>query len=238
MTATDTAFVAGATGYVGREVVRVLAERGVRTVAHVRPDSPRLEEWRARFARHGATTSAAPWDAEAMAAELARVSPTLVFALLGTTRARIRAEGGDATAGYEAVDYGLTSLLLRATRRAAPAARFVYLSSLGVGSGARNSYLAVRWRMEEELRASGVAYTIARPGLITGADREERRPAERAAARVLDALLGVAAIAGGARLRDRYGSTTGAALAAALVRLALDPRAAGRVVESEELRAV
>ena len=35
----EIAFVAGATGYTGREVVRLLAERGVRTLAHVRPDS-------------------------------------------------------------------------------------------------------------------------------------------------------------------------------------------------------
>jgi uncharacterized protein YbjT (DUF2867 family) len=232
-----TAFVAGATGYVGREVVRVLAARGARVIAHVRPDSPRLEEWRSRWARLGAETSAAPWNEEAMAGELARLRPTHLFALLGTTRARMRAEGADAAAGYEAVDYGLTALLLRVARRVVPDARFVYLSALGVGPGRRNAYLAVRWRLEEELRASGVAYTIARPGFITGADREERRPAERTAARVLDALLGVAALAGGGRLRDRYASTTGAALAEALVRLALDPRAADRLVEAEGLRA-
>ena len=48
------AFVAGATGYTGREVVRVLLERGVRTVAHVRPDSPHVDEWRSRFEAQGA----------------------------------------------------------------------------------------------------------------------------------------------------------------------------------------
>ena len=39
------AFVAGATGYTGREVVRLLAERGIETYAHIRPDS----KSRARF---------------------------------------------------------------------------------------------------------------------------------------------------------------------------------------------
>lgn len=230
------AFVAGATGYVGREVVRVLAARGVRVLAHVRPDSPRLPEWRARFARLGAETSDAPWEEDAIAAELARVGATLVFALLGTTRARMRAEGRAAAVGYEAVDYGLTSLLLRATRRAAPGARFVYLSSLGVSAGTRAPYLAVRWRMEQELRSSGVAYSIARPGFITGPDRDERRVVERASAAVVDALLGAAGLVGARRLRDRYGSTTGAALATALVRAAFDPAVASRVLESEALR--
>ena len=47
------AFVAGATGYTGVQVVRQLAalERTppLRVVAHVRPDSTRLAEWRTRF---------------------------------------------------------------------------------------------------------------------------------------------------------------------------------------------
>ena len=34
-------FVVGATGYTGREVVRLLREKRIPTVAHVRPDSPR-----------------------------------------------------------------------------------------------------------------------------------------------------------------------------------------------------
>ena len=45
-TTASPAFVAGATGFTGREVVRLLVERGVPAVAHVRPDSPRLEEWK------------------------------------------------------------------------------------------------------------------------------------------------------------------------------------------------
>ena len=56
------AFVAGATGYTGREVVRLLSGRGVRTVAHVRPDSPRVEEWRRRFETEGAAVDVTPWD--------------------------------------------------------------------------------------------------------------------------------------------------------------------------------
>src|SRR5215208_1501420 len=66
-----TAFVAGATGYTGREVVRQLVERGVRAVAHVRPDSPRLAEWRERFAELGAEVDATPWEEPAMRASLA-----------------------------------------------------------------------------------------------------------------------------------------------------------------------
>jgi len=232
------AFVAGATGYVGREVVRVLAGRGVRTVAHVRSDSARLAEWRERFARVGAEVDATPWKEEAMAGTLARLAPTHVFALLGTTRARGRAAAGRGVVeSYETVDYGLTSLLLRAAARAGSRPRFVYLSSAGVTGPTRNAYLAARWKLERELGESGLPYTIARPGFITGPDREERRPLEQAGAAVVDGTLALAGALGLRQLRDRYRSTTAAVLARALVRLAFEPAAANQVVESEGLRA-
>jgi nucleoside-diphosphate-sugar epimerase len=230
------AFVAGATGFTGREVVRVLRARGLRTVAHVRPDSPRLAEWRARFEALGAEVDATPWRADALAGTLRRVEATHVFAALGTTRARGReAAARGASDTYETVDYGLTRLLLEAAVAAAGRPRFVYLSSAGVTPGTRNAYLAARARLEAELRASGLPFTIARPSFITG-ERDEPRRLERVAASAVDAALGVAARLGARRVADRYRSTTSAALAEALVRLALDPEAEHRVFESESLR--
>jgi nucleoside-diphosphate-sugar epimerase len=236
------AFVAGATGYVGREVVRVMAqERSTATVAHVRPDSSRLAEWRDRVAAAGASVDTTEWDAAAMTETLVRLRPTMVFALLGTTRARGRqAAARGATDTYETVDYALTMLLLDAAAAAARETgvtpRFVYLSSMGVSAGTRNAYLAVRWRVEQALRASGLPFVVARPGFITGPDRDDRRPGERAGAAVTDALLAMAGALGARRLRERYRSTTNTALARALVRLALDPAATAAVVESEALR--
>ena len=64
------AFVAGATGFTGREVVRVLLDRGVPTVAHIRPDSSRLDEWRERFEGLGARTDTTAWEKEPMSATL------------------------------------------------------------------------------------------------------------------------------------------------------------------------
>jgi uncharacterized protein YbjT (DUF2867 family) len=233
VSAPERAFVAGATGYTGRAVVRALAARGVSAVAHVRPDSPRLADWRARFAG-AAEVDATPWDAAALAGTLARLRPAVVFALLGTTRARAGREG--IADPYETVDYGLTRLLLDAALASGARPRFVYLSAVGVGPRARGGYLAVRWRFEQELRASGLPYVIARPSFITGPDREEHRPAERAGAAAADLLLGAAGALGARRLRDRYRSVTADALAAALVRLALDPAATAVVAETEALR--
>lgn len=232
-----TAFVAGATGYTGREVVRALRAAGIATVAHVRPDSPRLEEWRARFGALGAQVDATPWDAAAMATTLARVRPTLVFALLGTTRRRAReAARRGGSESYASVDHGLTRLLLDATLTSGGRPRFVYLSAAGVREGTPSAYVAARARLERELSGSGLPYTIARPSFVTGPDREERRPLERTAALAADAVLGIAARLGARRLAARWRSITGAELAAALVRLALDPAAERRVVEADALR--
>lgn len=235
------AFVAGATGYVGRALVRVLVERGWRVVAHVRPDSPERDTWRVRFDAMGATADTTPWDADAMAAMLMSVRPTAVFALLGTTRQRVRASAARGLAdGYEHVDYGLTALLLRATQRAAreteTSPRFVYLSSVGADAASRNPYLAVRGRLEAELRASGLPWTVARPSFITGPDRDESRPAERIGAALVDAALAIPGLLGAHRLRDRWRSTTADELARALARLAEDPGADGVIVEGDGLR--
>lgn len=238
----ERAFVAGATGYTGREVVRVLRERGVETVAHVRPDSPSLSRWQTEFGALGAHPDATPWTLEAMRARLGELSPSVVFALLGTTRARKSAlakHGGDPeSATYEAVDYELTALLLTATHERCPAARFVYLSAMGVSpnASAGSSYTGVRARVEALLRETGQPCVVARPAFISGEDREEDRPLERVAARTSDALLGVAAAFGAKRLNARLRSLSARELASGLVSAALDPRAEGRVLGPAELR--
>ncbi|HEX5580264.1 MAG TPA: NAD(P)H-binding protein [Gemmatimonadaceae bacterium] len=236
------AFIAGATGYTGREVARCLATLGVRTVAHVRPDSPRLGEWRDRFAAVGAATDATPWERAAMTDTLARLRPTLVFALLGTTRARARdtARAGGGTESYETVDYGLTHLLLEAATEAARTTgvrpRFVYLSAIGAREDTRNAYMRVRGRIERELRQSGLPWLAVRPAFITGDDRDESRPLERITARAMDAALALPALLGARRLRARYHSMSGTALGCGMARLALRETGEGRVVMGEEVR--
>lgn len=231
------AFVAGATGYTGREVVRELRRRAVETVAHVRPDSSRLEEYRARFGESGASVDATPWTLDAMTATMTRLRPTHVFALLGTTRARMKKEvaAGQARADYEKVDYGMSAMLIDAAIAAGVKPRYVYLSSLGVGPRSANAYIAVRWRLEEKLRASGLSYAIARPSIITGEDREDERTGEKIAAVVADSVLGAIGALGGKGLRDKWSSMNAETLARGLVRAGLDS-SEDRIFESEALR--
>jgi uncharacterized protein YbjT (DUF2867 family) len=233
-----TAFIVGATGYTGRHVTERLAREGVRAVAHVRPDSPALGAWTARFAAAGAEADATPWTDDAMARTMARLRPDVVFALLGTTRARAardeRATG--AAAGYDEVDYGLTAMLLHAVLAAALRPRFVYLSSIGALATSRNPYLAVRGRFERELQASGLPYLIVRPSFISGSDRDERRVAERVGSIVTDALLRAAAALGGHTLHDRWATLSGSALAAGMVRLALDAPGGATIADAADVR--
>jgi nucleoside-diphosphate-sugar epimerase len=231
------AFVAGATGYTGREVVRELVGRGVRTVAHVRPDSPRVEAWRQRFESEGAAVDTTPWTDAEITRRLSALQPTHVFSLLGTTRARRRAAGkGSYAESYEAIDFGLTAMLIRAAVASGSRPRFVYLSSLGVREHTNNPYIVARWRAESLLRASGLPFTIARPSFITGPGRDESRPLERISAAVVNGLAGLARVVGAGRLAGRVRSVTGAELAAGLVRHAFDPASENVILGAEELR--
>ncbi|HET6585584.1 MAG TPA: NAD(P)H-binding protein [Nannocystaceae bacterium] len=230
------AFVAGATGYTGREVVAALRERGVRTIAHVRSDSQRVAEFRARFTALGAELDTTAWEPDAITETFRRLRPTHVFALLGTTRSRARNEGMSAQQAYARVDYGLTKWLMDAALAVGNSPRFVYLSAAGVDPESKNDYVAARARTEQSLRNSGLSYTIARPSFITGPDREEERPFERIGSVVVDGVLALAGVLGARKLRDRYRSTTAATLARALVRVAFDPAWATKVAQSEDLR--
>jgi nucleoside-diphosphate-sugar epimerase len=230
------AFVAGATGYTGREVVAALRERGVRTIAHVRPDSSRKGEFRDRFHALGAEVDTTPWEPDAITETFRRLRPTHVFALLGTTRSRARNEGMSAQQAYARVDYGLTKWLMDAALAVGNSPRFVYLSAAGVDGESKNDYVAARARTEQSLRNSGLSYTIARPSFITGPDRDDERPLERIGSVVVDGMLALAGVLGGRKLRDRYRSTTAAKLARGLVRVAFDPAWAAKVAQSEDLR--
>lgn len=216
----NVAFIAGATGYTGSALVPLLVERGWTVYAHVRPDSLQRSEWTQRFTEAGAHTDATPWDAASMRARLSVLQPTAVFALLGTTKRRARiGQSGEIEDTYEAVDYGLTSLLLRATIDSAPRARFVYLSAWGVKPNTTNPYMHARARIEKELRQSALDFVIIRPAVI-GGDRKEKRSLESAGGTIASGFssllktLGATKAAGNLRTRTGHELATNCANAA------------------------
>lgn len=218
-----TAFVLGATGFVGREVVRQLCVRGTKTYAHVRPDSKQLADWRARFAELGAEVDTTAWDAAAMAARWREVKPDQVYVLIGTTRSKAKSDSVQGNI-YEAVDLGLTKIAVEAARASEVKPRIVYLSSVGADAGARSAYLKARGEAEDVVRGAGLPWVIARPSIITGEREDGRlRWGERSAAVVGDGLLAFVGVLGASKLRARYRSTTPDVLASALIRIGEAP---------------
>ncbi|WP_222615299.1 NAD(P)H-binding protein [Persicimonas caeni] len=231
-----TAFVAGATGYTGREVVRLLAQSGVDTIAHIRPNSSRLDEYTPRFESYGAQVDTTPWDENEMCECMSELQPDIVFCLIGTTRARKQAADNPNNNTYHAVDFKLTELLVHACQQAEIQPRFVYISAIGVGPNATTSYMKARWMAERSVVESQLPYTVVRPAFISGPGRGESRPGERVAAAVGDAVLEALGALGAKKLRDRYASMTNTELAEHLVALALSPDAANTVVDAYDLR--
>lgn len=237
MSARRLAFVAGATGYTGSAVVARLREIGTETVAHVRPDSKRMTEWRARFEGQGARVDTTAFEADAMERTLRDLRPTHVFATIGTTLARSR-RGSDSAIPdtYDSVDLALTCMLIEASVAAGSLERFVYVSAAGANPGTRNPYLRVRVELERRIRSSGLPYTIARPAFVSGPDREEARPLERAGALASDLFFTLASCFGARELSRRYRSITGRELAHGLVRAAFDEACRDRSLHAGDLR--
>lgn len=227
-------FIAGATGYTGQALVELAVEAGCETIAHIRPDSDRLDECGRAFEELGAQVDTTPWDQASMFRRMAELEPTHVFFVIGTTKKRMREEDDDAS--YEAVDYGLAKLLLDAVVQAGIQPRFIYLSAQGVSEEASSAYYKARWKAEEAVRDSGLPYTIARPGFISGENRDESRPMERLGAVLGDAVSGVAGALGARDFRDRYKSRDNVQMARELLAVAFERRAENRTFESEELR--
>ena len=225
-----TAYVLGATGFVGREVVRQLCVRGAQAIAHVRPESADKARMLAGL---GAIVDCAPWDADALASRLRTLAPAQVYILIGTTRSAAKRDNvqGDI---YEAVDLRLTKIAIDAARASELEPRIVYLSSVGADVNARSAYLRARGRAEEVVTTSRLPWVIARPSFITG-DRDETRIGERAAALFGDGALAVAGLFGGKTVRDKYRSTTPDVLASALIRLGEAPEH-DRIAQGSELR--
>jgi uncharacterized protein YbjT (DUF2867 family) len=218
------AWVSGATGFVGRAVVERLRARGVKTIAHVRPESTKKGDF-----------LTVPWEREALTVALRDAGATHVFNCVGTTRAQAREDQLDGDI-YERVDHQLTRMLCEAAVSSGCKPRLVYLSS--VGAGGRSPYFRARGRAEDAVRESGLPWVIARPSMIVagrgGARRDDGRPMEKAGAVIGDGLLAVVGLVAH-DTRAKYRSITPEALADALVRLGLDGEP-GRVYEGSDLR--
>lgn len=157
MSHTKTMAVTGATGFVGREVVRALLERGYAVRALIRdrekalsvlPADPRVQH-----------VLGDVLDPKALGELLRGVDG--VIHLVGV----LRNAGGGQTLRRMHVD--ATKAVLEAAR-GANVRRFVHMSALGVSPDGRAEYQRTKFEAEQLVRRSGLDWTIFRPGVIHG----------------------------------------------------------------------
>jgi NADH dehydrogenase len=147
--------VTGASGFVGRHVVRELARDGVRVRAMV------------RTARGAATL-------EGVDCELVRGDVTDPASLRAAARG-VRTivhlvaivEGSPAT--FERVMATGTGNLVEAARESG-VRRIVLISALGTGPGATVPYFRAKWAAEQAVGSSGVDNAVLRPSFVFGMD--------------------------------------------------------------------
>lgn len=144
--------ITGATGFVGREVVRQARAAGFPVRVIVRS----LRE--------------APADVEAFHGNVI-YAPSLEGAFTGCNAVihlvGIINEWKENT--FQRVHVQATVNVLDAAKRAG-VKRFVHMSALGTRAGAVSRYHQTKWEAEEAVRKSGLAWTIIRPSVIYGKD--------------------------------------------------------------------
>ena len=147
-------FVTGATGFIGRHLVKQLSDAGVSVRAFVRDGSktsrvelPHVKIVRGDVLREGTL-------------EYGMESCTAVVHLVGIIR--------------ETKSFSFQQAHVESTKNALDAAkkrglkRFVYVSALGAKQGAKTKYFRTKWQAEELVRNSGLNWTIVRPSVVYG----------------------------------------------------------------------
>ncbi len=157
--------VAGATGFVGRALVRELLGRGWHVRALTRSRS-KAREVLPREAMEGGRLSVVEGDAlgEGVADRLVAGADACVN-LIGI----IRETSGRQT--FERAHTLTTRTLVRASERAG-VGRYIQMSALGVSDEGATEYHRTKWAAERAVRASSLRWTIFRPGLIHGPEGE------------------------------------------------------------------
>jgi uncharacterized protein YbjT (DUF2867 family) len=162
------AVIAGSTGLVGQECLRLLLNRYDSVTSLVRKptgrEHPRLVERRIDFDR--LDTLEIPGDAH-------------VYSALGST---IKKAGSEAA--FRHVDFDYPRMLAAAAGRA----KFILVSSVGADKASGNFYLRVKGELEEAIAAMPLeAALFFRPSILIG-EREEKRRAEAIGVGVARAL--------------------------------------------------
>ena len=151
----------GGSGFVGRNLLHVLTQRGYRCIVLTR-DTERCRELRLVPGVQLRRTN--PYDFESLTSALKGADA--VINLVG-----ILNEGGRSGKGFHRAHVKLVENLLAACNEA-QVARLVQISALNaeVDSPGASHYLKTKGEAERLIKHSGIEYTIVRPSVIFGAD--------------------------------------------------------------------
>lgn len=154
----------GATGFVGRSVLRELLNRGHRAVCLTRSRSALVEAGRELDRGRIVAVDGSLFDAGALRDAAAQSDAAIHLVgiimerrLRGQTFDRVHCEG--------------TARVVNAVR-AGGIRRYVHMSALGTRSDAVSQYHRTKFAAEQCVRSSGLQWTIFRPSLIHGPDGE------------------------------------------------------------------
>lgn len=203
--------VLGATGLVGREIVRLLcADPGVDRIVvitrrpFVAPHDPKLQ------------MKVVDFDALNSVADAFNVDQ--IFCALGST---IKQAGSEPAFRRVDLEYPLAAAKLGVEHGAR---HFLLVSAVGASATSRVFYNRVKGELEDALRTLPYnSITIARPSLLLG-DREEHRLGEEVGKRL------------GWLTPGRYRPVAASAVALALVLAAREDRPGMQIIESEDIR--
>ena len=150
--------VTGGTGFVGRNIVRLLVVKGQKVRCLVRESSPRnvLDGLDVEFCTGDilvpGTLKEALQDIDTVIHLVG-----IIKEIKGSTFERVHSEG--------------TKNILEAARNA-EVKKYIHMSALGTRPGGISRYHKTKWQAEEAVRNSGLKYIILRPPIICGADDE------------------------------------------------------------------
>ncbi len=210
------AIVTGATGLIGKELLRQLLEdnRFERIVVFARRStgliSSKLEEHFISF--------------DDLRPYYDYFRGDVMFCALGTTMAK-----AGSRENFRKVDYTYI-LNFAAAASAMGVKHFLMVSSIGANAKSKNFYLRTKGETEEAILKSGInRVTIMRPSMLTG-EREERRAAEKAG--ILFARSFGFIFSGPFR---KYRPVAGKVVAGRMIEECFSSSTGNKIIESEEI---
>ena len=150
---TFTIAITGANGFVGRNVARLFAKKGIQVINIVRKN-------RATSVQSGSVLISNDLSEKFLIQRLKKCTALLHF--IGQGKQTVEDD-------YEKVNVGLTKNAINLCRKAG-IKKIIYISGLGVHKNTTFGYFISKYKAEQEIIHSGLDYTIFRASYIVGKD--------------------------------------------------------------------